>query len=504
MFRLFLTSQLILTLLLSTTNGNAQNFFNVRDFGAKGDGQTLDSKAINKAIDAAVKKGGGTVYIPAGNYLSGSIHLQSNLNLLIDQGAVIIAAEVKQENEYDAEEPGSNNNYQDHGHSHWHNSLIWGEDLHDLSITGMGKIWGKGLYRSEVKGGQSANKAIALLRCRNVTIRDLSILHGGWFDILATGVDNLTLDNIKMDTNRDGVDLDGCRNVRISNCTVNAPHDDAICLKSTFALGTPRTTENITITNCQISGYDEGSLLDGTFQRTKATPTGRIKFGTESNGGFKNITISNCVFDYCQGLVLESVDGALMEDITIDNITMRDAVKEPIFLRLGSRMRGPREAQIGTFRRVSISNVTVYNATAANTCTISGIPGHDIEDIRLSNIHIYYQGGGNRDTLNTDMPENESKRPDPGMFGPCPVYGLYIRHARNISITDVSLNYLKPDGRPPFEFTEVKGIYLGHVTAQREKGAATILLKNTSDLTINGSLGLPDVKIQDAVSKVIQ
>ncbi len=481
----------------------AQSWFNIKDFGAKGDGRSLDSRAINKAIDAAVQQGGGTVYVPAGNYLSGSIRLKSNIHLQIDQGAVLIAAEVKQENGYDEEEPGCSNGYQDPGHSHWHNSLLWGEDLHDVSITGAGTIWGKGLYKGGVKSKQSANKAIALLRCRNVLIRDLSILHGGWFAILATGVDNFTLDNVKMDTNRDGVDVDCCRNVHISNCTVNAPYDDAICLKSSFALGIARATENVTITNCQVSGYDEGTLLDGTFQRTenpryKFTPTGRIKMGTESNGGFKNITISNCVFDYCEGLCLESVDGAQLEDVTISNITMRDIVEEPIFLRLGSRMRGPAATPVGTLRRINISNIVVYNATSENTCTISGIPGHDIEDVQLSNIRIYYQGGGR--TPDKDMPEKEDKYPEPGMFGDCPVYGLYVRHARNISINDIFLHTINPDLRPPFEFNDVKGIYIGHVNAQSRKSGNALILKNVSGLTITGCPGLPDKEVRDNFS----
>ena len=148
------------------------------------------------------------------------------------------------------------------------------------------------------------NKSISLKLCRNVIIRDITILHGGHFAILATGVDNLTIDNIKIDTNRDGIDVDACKNVRISNCTVNSPFDDGICPKSSFALGYARATENVTITNCQVSGYDEGTLLDGTYKREfrnangTFSPTGRIRFGTESNGGFKNITVSNCVFDY--------------------------------------------------------------------------------------------------------------------------------------------------------------------------------------------------------------
>ena len=176
---------------------------------------------------------------------------------------------------------------------------------------------------------------------------DFSILAGGHFGLLLTGVDNLTIDNLKIDTNRDGMDIDCCRNVRVSNCTVNSPWDDGICPKSSFALGYARSTEDVTITNCFVTGkYQLGSVLDGTYKEFAPTDrvwrTGRIKCGTESNGGFRNIAISNCVFDGCQGLALETVDGAWLEDITISNITMRDIVTAPIFLRLGARLRGPR------------------------------------------------------------------------------------------------------------------------------------------------------------------
>src|SRR5205823_125254 len=173
------------------------------------------------------------------------------------------------------------------------------------------------------------NKAIALKNSRNVTLRDFSILHGGHFGILATGVDNLTIDNLKIDTNRDGIDIDCCRNVRVSNCSVNSPWDDGICLKSSFGLGYARATEMVTISDCLLTGsFEEGTLLDGTCKPFPADANvprnGRIKFGTESNGGFKRITVSNCVFDGCKGLALEAVDGAILEDVTVTNISMRD------------------------------------------------------------------------------------------------------------------------------------------------------------------------------------
>ena len=476
--------------------------FDVKKFGAKGDGKALDSPAINKAIDAAAAAGGGTVLFTAGTYRSFSIRLKSNVALYIDQGATILAADPRDgDGKYDLAEPNEWDQYQDFGHSHWHNSLIWGENLENISILGPGRIWGKGLVRT---GSQSrtkeqndalekqspdpksgpfgypnardavepgwGNKAISLKLSRNVIIRDVSILHGGHFAILATGVDNLTIDNVKIDTNRDGIDVDACKNVRISNCTVNSPFDDAICPKSSYALGYARVTENLTITNCQVSGYDEGTLLDGTFKRDfrnpngTFSPTGRIKFGTESNGGFKNITVSNCVFDYSRGLALEAVDGAQLEDVTISNITMRDISNSPIFLRLGSRNRGPKETtKTGAMRRVIISNVVVYNADPKYSSIISGIPGFMIEDVLLSNIRVYAKGGGTKEQAALEPPERESLYPEPTMFGDLPAYGFFIRHVNGLQMRDVEVSYLSPDLRPAFWLNDVKGVELIHV-----------------------------------------
>jgi polygalacturonase len=171
------------------------------------------------------------------------------------------------------------------------------------------------------------------------------MLKCGHFAVLATGVDNLTIDNLAVDTDRDGFDIDCCRNVRIANCAVNTPNDHAICLKSSFALGKARFTEHVTITGCQVSGFDPGTYLDGSFQTTqveapdKEGVCGRIKLGTESNGGFRNIAIANCVFEHCRGLAIESVDGAAIEDLTVHNLAMRDLTTSPLFIRLGRRMR---------------------------------------------------------------------------------------------------------------------------------------------------------------------
>jgi polygalacturonase len=518
----------------ASSQNPAAGAYNVRSFGAKGDGKTLDTVAINKTIEAAAHAGGGTVYFPAGDYLSTSIRLKSNIALYLDQGATIIAAETTATARYDPPEPNQWDAYQDFGHSHWHNSLIWGENLENVSITGPGKIWGRGLVRlgsqsrtaeqnaalANVPGESRAgpygfpsprdavesgwgNKAIALKLCRNVMIRDITIFHGGHFAILATGVDNLTIDNLKIDTNRDGIDVDACKNVRISNTMVNSPIDDAICPKSSYALGYARATENLTITNCQVSGYLEGTLLDGTFkrepQRTSgdfSSPMGRIKFGTESNGGFKNITISNCVFDYSRGIALESVDGALLEDVTITNITMREITNAPIFMRLGFRGRGPKDSTtVGALRRVIISNVVVYNAGAAISSIIAGIPGHPIEDVTLSNIRIYALGGGTAAQAALEPPEKEDGYPEPTMFGDTPAGGFFIRHAQGLRIDQVSLSYLKDDLRPAFVLNDVNEVTFSRVKAQ-SAGAFTFLLKNVQNFGIHDSYPIPDKRFE--------
>lgn len=482
-----------------------KGFYNVRELGAKADGMSPDTKIFNKAIEDAAASGGGTIYFPAGEYLSGSIRLKSNICLFLEQGATLIAS--PDSTDFDKPEKAVNDIYQDYGHSHWHNSFIWGEQLHDISIIGAGKIWGKGLVRNGRNGDIRPNKAIALLNCRNVILKDFTIFHGGWFAILATGVDNFTLDNLKVDTNRDGFDIDCCKNVRISNCTVNSPGDDGICLKSSFGLGYARATENVTITNCQVSGYEEGSLLDGTYRKgnfrvaDNGGPTGRIKFGTESNGGFKNITISNCVFDFCRGLALETVDGALLEDVTISNITMRDIVNAPIFIRLGARMRGPDSISIGQCRRIIIQNVVAWNVDPKYGVIISGLPGHDIEDLQLSNIRFYYKGGGPKDSINRLVPEFEKDYPEPFRWGIMPSYGFFVRHVKNLKMHDVQINFTQDEPRPAFILDDVKGAILYDIQAQTVAGASTIVLQNSSEIDIQKVKGVKNTFIRTSTKK---
>jgi polygalacturonase len=491
---------------------------NVRDHGATGDGKTLDTAAVNRAIDAAASAGGGTVVFPAGNYLCYSIRLKSNIALLIDHGATIIAADQPAAGAagYDNFEPNLWGDlvYQDFGHSHWRNSLIWGENLENISILGTGTIWGRGLLRDGGTTQGQGNKSIALKLCRNVNLKDFTVFQGGWFVLLATGVDNMTISNIKVDTNRDGFDIDCCRNVRVSDCTVNSPLDDAICLKSSYGLGFARATDNVTITGCQVSGYTMGTMLNGTYQfPANGGGTGRIKFGTESNGGFRNIAISDCVFSHCNGLAIESVDGAIIEDVAINNIAMEYISNPPIFIRLGARMRGPEGVPIGVIRRVQITNVVAAYASSRAASIISGIPGHPVEDVSLSNIRILYNGGdgaggfsrgGRTGGRGTGLPpappdpfgapELEDNYPEPTMFGSLPAYGMYVRHARGVSMDHLDLSLTRSDSRPPLMLYDVAGAQFEHMRVQAAAGVPLFMLNKVTNFSTEKIAGLPDMR----------
>ena len=382
----------------------------------------------------------------------------------------------------------------------------------NTGIVGPGKIMGNHALggRPTAQNPLRHPALIEPIGCNNIRFEDFSTDYYLMWSLHPTYCENIFIKGLTIRStggNGDGIDIDCCRNVRVSNCSVNSPWDDGICLKSSFGLGYARATENVAITNCLVSGYEEGSLLDGTFKRTLARPnfqpTGRIKFGTESNGGFKNITVSNCVFDFCRGLALESVDGGLLEDVTITNITMREVSNSPIFMRLGSRMRGPEGVPVGVMRRVILSNIVCSNAAPGLGSIISGIPGHEIEDVRLNDIYIQHQGGA-KDNAAVQPAEDEAKYPEPTMFGlAMPSYGFFIRHAKNIHLSNIELAYDKEDLRPAFVLQEVKGADFFRIRTKRSANARTFVLKKVSDFTVAQSRPLADAQFDQAEEKEI-
>lgn len=430
--------------------------FNVCEYGAVGDGLTDCTQAINDAIVEASESHNGFVYLPAGRYMSYSIHLKSNITLYLDADAELIAARPGQQAGYDAAEPNDNNPYQDFGHSHWHNSLLWADGEHDIAICGQGLINGGGLSREESRLAGVGNKAIALRRCTNVTLSDFAMLHCGHFALLATGVDNLTINNLRVDTNRDGFDIDACRNVLISNCLVNTPWDDAIVLKSSYALREYRDCEYVTIFNCHVTGYDVGTMLNGTYRaELPEAPDhggrcGRIKIGTETSGSFRHIVITDCTFDRCRGIAIEAVDGGIVEDVVVNNIAMSNIVNAPVFLRLGARQRSPEGREIGQMKNITLRNVKVTSADSRYACIISGIPGHKIENVKIENVSIAFAGGYRMKDAVELPDENVAVYPEPWMFGTIPAKGFYIRHASRVELSDVIFTYCREDERPLF------------------------------------------------------
>ena len=257
--------------------------YNVKEYGAVGDGKKLDSPAINSAVEACYKAGGGTVYFSPGTYLSGSIRLKSNVELHLAKGAILKAAP-NDINAYDHPDPNpwyrpEPHEYADFGHCFWKNSLIWAIKEENIAVTGLGTIDGTNMSCGITSKGQG-NKTFGLKLCRNILLKDITIINGGWFCVLPTGCENMVIQGLKIDTNRDGIDIDCCRNVRVSDCTINSPGDDSLVFKSSFALGYLKPTEEVTVTNCMVSAFNKKDshdippMLNGYY---KGQGIGRIK-----------------------------------------------------------------------------------------------------------------------------------------------------------------------------------------------------------------------------------
>ena len=478
----------LLTLSCLSAIADNLNDYNVRSFGAVGDGKSLDSPAINTAIESAFANGGGKIIVPAGIYLCGSIHLKSNIELHLLPGAIIKAAPASMKVYDESESFGGFPEYQDGGHTYFHNSLIWAEGQDNISITGRGMIDGEGLTKKDtenagnVQGGSigTGDKAIALKLCTNILIRDITIFRGGHFAIIITGCEKGTIDNVTIDTNRDGIDIDCCKYLTITNTKVNTPNDDGIVLKSSYALKKPVPCENILINNCIVTGYKLGTFLDGTYIPEKVNwVCGRIKLGTESNGGYRNIAISNCTMMYSSGLAFEEVDQGRMENIAVSNITMNHVHHYPIYITTGCRNRGPKEVTSPSYGGdIMISNVIADDADSLAGIIVTGMKEEPLRNIRLHNIQIRYRGGGTSDLSKKEYREQGTNYPEPRWAGPTPAYGLYARHVDGLTVRGLYLETIRPDYRHVVILDDVKNADIQDLTAPVQKGAEKIVIKN--------------------------
>ena len=343
---------------LSRRDFRRETQIDIRRYGAAPEnGGRANQAAINAAIEEAAKVH-GTVVVPAGHYETYTLRLRSHVTLYLADGAVLLAGPDGEG--YDAPEENRFAPLQDHGHSYFANSLITGFDLTDIAIEGPGVIDGApGLKRwdpAEVPEGADGaagmahwwgNKAIALVRCRRVLLADFTVLSGGHFAVIASGCEEVLAEGLLLDTNRDGFDIDACRNVTVRRCRANTPNDDGLCVKASMGAGLLQAAENILIEDCTVSGYDVGTVYDQSFGTTRRTspdrggPTGRVKFGTESTGGLLRLTVRRVHFERSRGFAVESVDGGAVREVILEDCTMQDVSDTPIFLRIGDRGRHP-------------------------------------------------------------------------------------------------------------------------------------------------------------------
>jgi len=437
--------------------------FNIKNFGAVGDGETLNTMAIQAAIDSCAKSGGGTVYFPAGTYLSGTIFFKSHITLFLDAGAVLLGS--TNLNDY----PVTIQSFRSYTDNYTDKSLIYAEKVNDIAIMGRGIIDGQG---SSFSGPYKVRPyLIRIIECKNVTVRDVTIRNSPMWVQHYLACENVTIDGItvhsKVNKNNDGIDIDSCNKVTISNCEINSG-DDAIVLKATSHL----PCRNVTVTNCVLS-----------------TNCNALKLGTESNGGFQNITISNCtIYDtrLC-GIALELVDGGHFDRVNVSNIVM-DNVNGGIFIRLGNRARPYKKEMskpdIGTLKNVMISNIQATGCDSIG-CSITGLPDHPVENVTLENIRITFKGGGTLAQAHVAVPENETRYPEYKMFGTLPAYGFYCRHVKNLRMNHIDLGYLKEDNRPALICNDVKGLKLYDFRAMSSAGEGDLIwLKNVENVSI--------------------
>jgi polygalacturonase len=484
------------------TLGNTSTF-NICDFGAVGDNKTINTEAIQNAIDRCSEKG-GKVFFPAGDYISGTIYLKSNVTLHLSGNAKLIGStNIK---DYPHNTPA----YKFYGDTWVKQSLIYAEKQENIAITGTGTIDGQGWAfktTTRKKPDRYMNRPYVLwfVECTNVRVENIFMTNSAMWMQHYLACNKVRVKGIRVfnhcNYNNDMIDIDACKDVIISDC-IGDTDDDALTIKST----SNQKSENIIVSNCILSSHCNA-----------------IKCGTESSGGFKNIVISNCIIrpseqrttiygapDGISGITLGMVDGGILEGININNVIIHRVVV-PLYLRLGNRARAYRpdqgEIPVGTFKNVQISNIYASDADSIS-CSFTGIPGHPIENISLSNIQISFKGGITMNENLLDVPELETHYPESTKFGTLPSSAFYVRHAKNITLNQIQLSYDNRDTRPAIICEDVKNLRLQNISVGKNSNPKYMLgLNNCSNATISGwrinSSIKTLVKINGAQSKEI-
>ena len=478
--------------------------YNILSFGAVAGGKTMNTTFIQSAIDKANKSGGGTVIVPEGVFLTGSIVLKTGVELRLEKNAVIL---------------GSTNPFDYKRLNRW-KSLVLADGQENISITGSGTIDGQGrrlalnvdslFYVGELDSIRYNLKRkrpnedmrpqnIEMVDCKNVMISGITVKNAACWVQTYDRCTNLTIDKIRVESdaywNNDGIDISDCKNVKITGCYVNSA-DDGICLKSH---STGFWNDNITISDCTV--------------RSSASA---IKFGTASTGGFKNVKIDNIkVIDtYRSAIAIESVDGGILENIEVNNINATNT-GNAIFIRLGHRNS---DGPVGTLRNVTIKNVKAqiafdrpdkdYDLRGPDLaffhnpfpCSIAGIPGHKVENVVLENIEITFPGRGNDGLAYLpvnrlkDVPEQKAEYPEFSMFGELPAWAFYVRHVNGLVMKNIIVKAEAQDYRPAFVFDDVQNLQLDKVVISKANENSAIVLKDVAgekiqNITVSGFEG---------------
>lgn len=476
----YFLSVLLFTSLQCISFSSSAQEYNILKLGGKNDGKTLNTAVIQKAIDDCSASGGGTVVFPAGNYLSGSLILKSHVTILLGKGAVLLGSTSLKD--YLNIKP----EFLSLRTAKATKQLIFAEGQEDISIIGEGTLDGQGgAFERQGSNDEGIRRPhlVQMIDCRDIRIEGVTFKNSGAWMQHYLACDRLQIRGIKVynhsNYNNDGIDIDGCHDVTISDCIVDSD-DDGICLKST----SPRSAKNVVITNCVVSSHCNA-----------------LKMGTETSGGFQNISISNIsirpsadttLFYGLQkgqsALSLEIVDGGLLENVSIHNITVAETTV-PIYIRLGNRARkyheSAEEPSVGALKNVIISNF-IAKTSSKMSSSLTGIPGYPVENILLQNVQIINTSDGTKEDIEREIPELIKDYPSATNFGDLPATGFYVRHARNIRFNNVMIFAEGENVRPAYVLDDVQDAYIHNPFFKSRNSVAELtMLKNSKNVVIS-------------------